>query len=91
VPNAAPKFLIHFLGPKIRYLDRYGWGFCTVNTYFVPQGFKAPTWVMPEGPNSVITCRIDLKFGENASPDLADEINFESKLISGTVRNPDRS
>ena len=34
----------------------------TVNTYFVPQGHKARTWVKPQGPNSVITCRIDLNF-----------------------------
>ncbi len=28
--------------------------------------------VMPQGPNSVITCRIDLKLGENLSPDLTE-------------------
>jgi hypothetical protein len=50
----------------------------TVNSYFVPQGHKARTWVMPQGPNSVITCRIDLKLGGNVSPDLADKMHFES-------------
>ena len=39
----------------------------TVNTYFVPQG-----------PNSVITCRIDLKLGGNVSPDLVDKMHFDS-------------
>ena len=51
---------------------------CTVNTYFVPQGHKARTWVMPQGPNSVITCRIDLKLGYNVSPYIADKMHFDS-------------
>ena len=50
----------------------------TVNFYFVPQGQKARTWIMPQGSNSVIKSRIDLKLGENASPDLADKIHFDS-------------
>ncbi len=32
-----------------------------------PQGHKARTWVMLQGPTSVIKCRKDLKLGENAS------------------------
>ena len=48
----------------------------TVNTYFVPQGHKARTWVMPHGRSSVITCMIDLKLGENVFPDLADQDAF---------------
>ena len=50
----------------------------TVNTYLVSQGHKARTWVMPQGPNSVITCRIDLKLGFNVSPYIADKMHFDS-------------
>jgi hypothetical protein len=44
----------------------------------MPQGHKARTWAMPQGPNSVITCRIDLKLGGNVFPDLIDKIHFDS-------------
>ncbi len=49
-----------------------------VITYFMPQGHKARTWVMPQGSNSVITCRIDLKLGGNMSSDLAGKMHFDS-------------
>ena len=45
----------------------------TVNIYFVPQVHKAP-----QGHNSVITCRIDLKPGENVFTDLGDKMHFDS-------------
>jgi hypothetical protein len=56
--------------------------YVTVNIYFVPQERKARTCVMPQGPNSGITCRIDLKLGENTSLDLADKIHFDSFMIT---------
>jgi hypothetical protein len=49
----------------------------TVNSYFVPQRHKARTWVMPQGYNSVITCRIDLKLGGSVSPNLANKTHFD--------------
>jgi hypothetical protein len=50
----------------------------TVNIYFVPQGYKARTWVMPQKRNFMITCSFDLKLGGNVSPDLGDKIHFKS-------------
>jgi len=33
---------------------------------------------MPQGHNSVITCRIDLKLGGNVAPDFAKKMHFNS-------------
>ncbi len=52
----------------------------TVNIYFEPQGHKGRTWVKPQMPNSVITCRKDLKLGGNVSPGIADKMHLTHDL-----------
>ena len=46
--------------------------------HFVLQGHKARTSVMPQRPNTVIKCKINLKLAVNVSPNHADKMHFDS-------------
>ncbi len=60
----------------------------TVNSYIVPQGHKARIWIIPQGPISVITCRIDQKLGGNVSPDLIDKMHLDLFQKMSLGHNP---
>ncbi len=51
---------------------------CRKHLHCAPGGKGRVLGLSPRGPNSVITCRIDLKLGGNVSPDIADNMHFDS-------------